>query len=692
MSARGRAVLAGLESLGHLDLLDAPDTHSRHDDPEPEEAQRLFDQGLGRRRLSVFRALHRPRLEAWGRSLSAGRLDAEDFEARGRVRRLLGLVDEADADFVRAGTRRAASWRGEALIYTRPGEALRLFRATRAQGDPWPSFWSGVALMKAIRHKDARAPLEEAALQFGAEAPHVFWLVLYQARVHAKDLTGARAALNRALSLDAASPAPCSLLGHLAHIAGEPKEEMARFHAARNLDMDVAGSYLFEGLGLDLTWGEPRAYLDALERAIVRRPRCGALYAERAELLRDPRFCRYEDAIRDYEKAALLEPKVAWIRATLARARNKAGNARAGLVDFDRAAKLAPNSGWIRAWRGAALSRAGRLPAALRDFAAAEAVMPWYSFTYAWRGAVFVRLKRWESACADLDRAVELDPHYLFSRNERFRARLGRGDYEGAVSDLNACFQADPKYTWLGRSGTAAMADLDAAARARPRLGWVRAWRGFSLLELGRVREAPAEFAAAARLLPGEPLIRAWRARALAVTGNTAQARREYSACLRLDPSLWNAHKGLADLDAAEGRWKDAHRRLRRVTELTPTTVAAFFDAAAAGARLGRDREALGDLARALELDPDYREAALLSAELRLRQGELDMAQTQLEAVFRRPAPPARAFAARGMLQQARGDERAAVQDFRRAYELDPGVFPPEVREVVKKLSGGRDE
>jgi tetratricopeptide (TPR) repeat protein len=666
-------VLAALDALGHLDLLDASATD-----------QKPFEQGLGRRRLSVFRTLRRAELVALEKTLFSRHLDTEDLEARGRLRRLLGRLGEADTDFARAGTRRALSWRGEALVYAHPARALELLRRAEGENDPWPSFWSGLALINARRSRAARAALERADELFGAKAPFVFRLVLAQSCLSAGDLHGARAASEAALCMDRSSPAAHAMLGRRAHLAGDVKGSIERFHAARDLDMDMVGEYLFERF--DFAWNKPEAYLGALTRALARRPRCAALYAERAELLRHPRFCRYAMATRDYEKAAALEPRVAWLRAVLARARSNAGDAWKGLSDFDRAAALAPDSGWIRAWRGAALSRAGRIRAALRDFAAAERLMPGYPFTYAWRGAALVRQHRWKEACVDLDKALELDPEYLFSRYERFHARLGRGDLDGAVADLNASFRADPKYTWLGRAGERAFPALDLAARARPESAWLRAWRGHSLLDLGRAPEAAEDLDSAARLLPREPLIRAWRARALATMGLAAPARREFEACLRLDPGLWAAHMGLAELDGASGRWKAAYLRLRRAAELAPTTVSAYVGAASAAVRLGKNRQALADLAHALELDPGCLEAALLAAELRLRRGELAAAAAHLDAVFREPEPSPRAFAARGLLRQCRGEARGAAEDFRRAFALDPSVFPPGALESLERL------
>lgn len=688
MSARGLAALETLERLGHHDLLDAPDTHSRHSSPEPVLSERLYEQGLGGRRLQVFRALHRRELEALLASLKGG-LDAQDRAARGRVRRLLGLEGaREDLASVAATRPEAAAWLGELDADLRPDRAAGVLRRARRPGDPWARMWEGQALIRAARAREARAPLEEAGPLF-SKPPHVYWLLLAQARLHARRFGEAREALDRAESLDAGSPAVPSMRGHLAHRAGDREEALSRFHEARDLDLDVAGSYLFEGLGLDLTWDAPRRYLEALDRAIARHPGNAVLHAERAELRRDPRFCLYREAFLDYEQAARAAPRAAWIRAVLARARNNADGGRAGLAEFDGAVALCPRSGWMRAWRGAALSRVGETRPAMADFGRAQALMPWYPFTYAWRGAALVRAARWDEARADLDRAVELDSSYLFSRFERFRARRGQGDWDGAAADLNVCFAADPKYTWLGRDGGKALRLLAAAARRRPKLGWLRAWLSQARLQTGDPRRGIDDARAAVRMLPRELQPRVWLAQALAACGDAVRARRGYEACLRRNPGLWAAHEGLASLHAAAGRWELAYRHRVLAARLAPTTVALQVSAAEAAMRLGRGAAALAHLRRALELDHGSREAALLAAELRLRRGELRAAQAHLDAIFRAPQPPARAYAMRGTLRQRQGDGAGAVEDFRRAYALDPSVFPPEARDAVKRLAGG---
>lgn len=526
--------------------------------------------------------------------------------------------------------------------------ATTLERAVKkSPGDAAVRMWLGQALLELQQYGRAARELAAARALF-KRPPHVLLLLQAVARYHVRDWEGAARGALEAVADDPASPAAYVLLSRVRQRQGRPAEALAACHKARDRDLEVGASFLLPKFGKD-PWADARGYLRRLDRAIKRAP-TALLYAERAELKRDPRLCLYVEALRDYEEAARRAPKAAWMRALVGRAKNNASGGEAGLEDFDRAVALAPESGWIRAWRGAALTRMGRSAEAHADFAAAEKRMPWYPYTYAWRGALLVREGRFSRARADLERAVPLDPNYIFSRFERFKARLALGEYEGAVADLLAARRADPKFDWPSRD----RALLEKAVRARPDLGWLRAWRGRALLAEGDAKGALRELAAAIARLPREadPLV--WRGEALARLGRAAEAKRDLEAAVRLAPRSWSAHRALADLLAASGRTREALARMRRVTALAPTTVSHLVDRARLEAALNLTKAALASLERALELEPRYAKARALT------------------------------FVIRGMARGRRGDAAGQAADFRQALAIEPALFSDEERRAIE--------
>ncbi len=687
MSDAARKALSELEALGEGDVLDVAERHSSHQTPGEEESVTGAAPGFGRRELKAFRGIHVRELAALEASL-AGAADAEDLAARGRVRRLRGDLRGARKDLQRAAAKdprsaRARAWLGELDVVADPKRALKvLAEALKLDpADPWARLWRGQARLEIREFGWARRDFDEAAALF-KRPPHVLLLLRALAAFHAEDRAAAAGLCEAAIADDPGSPAAYALLSQLRHREGREEEALALCHQARDRDPDVGASYLLPGFGTE-TWGDARHYLGVLDKEIARRPGSALLFAERAELKRDPRICLSAEALEDYAEAARLAPRAAWVLAVLGRALNNAQGGRAGIAEFDRAAALAPGSGWVLAWRGAALARAGDAEKALADFASAARLMPWYPFTYAWRGALLVRRGAHADAARDLEVAVALDPFYQFSRYERCKARLGLADYEGALADLAASFKADPKFVW-----PAAFSVADAVA-ARPDLGWLQAWRGWSLAKEGRHHEAREALDRAVRALPREAAVLSWRGACLAALGQGAAARRDLEKAVRLEPRSWSAHKALGDALAAQGRPAEALKRLRRVTELAPTTISHLMDLARLALASGKTAEALKALGRALELDAGYAEARALAAQAHFARGDEAAAEREAGAALAAPRPPGRAYLVRGTLRGARGDAAGQAEDFRRALELDPGLFDAAQRRAVEALLAG---
>ena len=601
-----------LERLGHHDALAIPDTSGRPCRGKRQAPVWHFKKAYAARRLRNFSGIHHEALSAALASLESVR-GARAGALRGRLRRLLGdLVGarrELEASLAEAPSARAAGWLGEMAIFDEPKLALeRLERACVLDARwPWPHLWKAAAFLALKRIAAARSELAVFAASCDPQ-PFVLVMLRFQIYMMERDHGRAHKEARAAIRLDPASPAGYDAAGKPLCGLGRSSAALVRFHDARERDLDVMGTYVFEGLDLEQTWSTPGPYLAKLNSAIARRPRMAALYAERAELKRDPRLCRYEEALEDYALAAQLEPRRGWLLAVLARAKNNLQGGAAGLEDFDAAARLSPASGWIRAWRGALRARLNDQAAALADFKTASERMPWYPFTYAWRGALYNRLGRFASARRDLDLAIRLDARYAFSFYERFRARRGLKDYAGAVHDLNRAFSSDPKYTWFGPGlhGPARLSvlrELDAAVKLRPREAWLHAWGGHCLLELGRPQEALTRFNRALILEKTSGLLFAWRGRAQRDLGKLAAARSDLAQAVRLSPELWAVHKVLAEVQEQSGRLEDARSSMAIVTRLAPTTVAHLLVKARLALGLKRRREAFRDLDRAMQLD-----------------------------------------------------------------------------------------
>lgn len=611
---------------------------------------------MGSRSLRRFGALHRDELTR----LLGSRAPRDEARAiQGRLLRLLGDDEgarrELRAALASAPNALAAGWLGELTLRRDPLAALALLARAEALDPswPWPRLWKAMAHLRLGKADPARAELA-VFFRLARARPFVARLLSFEAALLAGDARAALREAEGAIKADPASPAGFAAAARALHALGRRPAALARAHQARDLDLDVTGAFLYETPSLRLNWSEPRVFLSQLDAAVAARPRLAALYAERAELKRLPMICLYEEALEDYAKAVALEPRRAWLRAVLGRARNNLHGGAAGLDDFERAVRLSPRCGWVRAWRGALFARLGRRREALADLAAAARLMPWYSFTYAWRGALRNRLKDFAGARRDLETAIRLDPSYTFSVYERYRARRGLGDLEGALADLNAAFAVDPKYVWDGPD-----AELDAAVRRKPRLGWLRAWRGRRRLEQGRAEEALVDLDAALSREPGSALILVWRGLARRATGRDAQALADLERAARLEPALWAAHQALSEVLEALGETEKALRSMSAAARLAPTTVAFALAKGRLELVLGRWAQALASAERSLQLDASSAEGRALKA---------------------------RALVARAMARERARDAKGRIADFSQALALAPEIFTPEDRRAVAAL------
>jgi tetratricopeptide (TPR) repeat protein len=690
-----------LQRLGHEELVDTPESHSRVSSLGGSGRRGYFEKALGWRRLDNFRAIYDKELRGALEALSAVKTDASALVWRGRILRILGDTAEARRVLERsralARTPEAAAWLGELALENSPVEAETLLSESASLAPRWalPHLIRGLARLNALKHADALAEFDAALRAEPKKGRHLMRLARSEAHLQALRYDQAFAEAKLAIRLDPHSPAGYHMAGVVKFFAGELSAAAEYSDQARNRDYNLEGPF-FASWGVVSDWDQPAVYLETLDRAIEKAPEQAVLYAARAELKRDPKLCLYDEALSDYQKAAELAPDCAWIRAALARAEDLAHGGRNGLKSFALALRLCRSSGWAYAWRGAVWARLGETRRALDDFARAVKLMPWYSFTYAWRGALLNRLGRAAEALADLDTAILLDPHYPFSFNERFQAKRALKDDAGAAADLNRAFAFNPKYTWMGgkvsetdpERRSELLRGLDDAIVRSPNEAWLHAWRGYSLLQWGQSDAALADFdAAAARGLKGAEL-EGWRGSALFALGRLDEAVASLEKSVASNPKGWHALTVLAEVRSAQGKKPEALAAMARAAELAPTTVPVLVSQARLEHELGRDEQALALLNRAGELDRGFADVYLLVAEIRLGRGETEAAKAAAEKALALPQPSGKAYLVRGLVRQSLGDYDGQLSDFAAAIRIDPGLFPEKERRQIQDLVG----
>ena len=112
----------------------------------------------------------------------------------------------------------------------------------------------------------------------------------------------------------------------------------------------------------------------------------------------------------------------------------------------------------------------------------------------------------------------------------------------------------------------------------------------------------------------------------------------------------------------------------------------------AAHVALGQGAEAESSFAAARALDPESPIPLAAEVPMLIAGGKLDLARERAELAVRNGADFAPAFNARGSVAHARGDLAAALKDYERALELDPGLVDALVARAGILVDLGRND
>jgi tetratricopeptide (TPR) repeat protein len=196
--------------------------------------------------------------------------------------------------------------------------------------------------------------------------------------------------------------------------------------------------------------------------------------------------------------------------------------------------------------------------------------------------------------------------------------------------------------------------------------------RGKILLELGRAKEAEAQFRTALAAEPGNAVPLTLLARALLEQERYLAARKAGREALAADPENLLALSVFGAALAGLERYPDALDTVRRGLALAPELAGLHLQEASVLMAMERPADALDSIERARRLDPESSAAAVLHAGVLYtlhRYGEAD--DVVVEALRLDPEN-SEAHRIRGLIALRRGGARTAVAAHRTALRLDP--------------------
>ena len=272
-----------------------------------------------------------------------------------------------------------------------------------------------------------------------------------------------------------------------------------------------------------------------------------------------------------------------------------------------------------------------------------------------------------DEALAELDQAVTAGPRLALARA-----------YRGVL------------HSWHKRDA-AGMADLNAALTLDSADPQILVRRGTAHRYAGRSNEAVADFAAALAIDPQNADAFIERGSVHIQAGRLDEAVADFAAAFAVDPSSTWALINLGVTHRMAGRLDDAVADLTAAIALAPGAWA-LTERGVAHHQAGRLNEAVADFSAALALDPNSKWALAERGAVHLQPHRLDEAVADLTAALAVDPNYARALTNRGVAHRMAGRLDQALADLTAAISLSPDSWPLTERGVVHWKADRLDE
>lgn len=200
--------------------------------------------------------------------------------------------------------------------------------------------------------------------------------------------------------------------------------------------------------------------------------------------------------------------------------------------------------------------------------------------------------------------------------------------------------------------------------------------RGLAALRAGKTEVAASDLESVKAAFPKSAIALTSLAKFYVAGGKLEEARQLYDQVVTNDPGNFDALTGVVNVLARQGNTLGAHARLDRMISTNSTSpkmlAGVHYLKATTFISEGKFPEAEGQLAKVIELDESYFPAYAAYAALFVRRGETDRAVDQLtNVVNRKPTSPV--YTLMAILEESRGRNSEAADNYRKALELKPG-------------------
>jgi tetratricopeptide (TPR) repeat protein len=209
------------------------------------------------------------------------------------------------------------------------------------------------------------------------------------------------------------------------------------------------------------------------------------------------------------------------------------------------------------------------------------------------------------------------------------------------------------------------------AVKAQPQNGDARLVLVQGLISRGDFQRAQSELDLLKAKFPNSAAVHVQLGMLLGRKQQPGEARREFERALQLQPESLEASAGLVALDLSMRRADDARARVDSLVKNPGAKVPAVMLAARTYAALGDLKTSEQLLRRALAGDPSYLSAYAALGQIYAKQGRLDAALAEFDALVQRDPKAVAALTLSGMILEAQGKIPEAKGRFERVLQVD---------------------
>ncbi len=269
------------------------------------------------------------------------------------------------------------------------------------------------------------------------------------------------------------------------------------------------------------------------------------------------------------------------------------------------------------------------------------------SAAYSALGRAEAARKNATAAASAYREAIRLNPLALDAKLALARLELASGRAESSATLAQEALSTQPQ-------------------NADARLLLVRA-----LIARGDTVRAETELGTLARRYPNSAAVSIQQGLLYARKHKIPEARRQFERALRLQPTSLEATGGLIALDLAARNPEAARARAENLLRQPGVEPPALMLAARTYASIGDTTTSERILRQVLGDHPSYLQAYAALGQIYAKQGRLDAALNEFNAMAQRDSKPVVALTFAGMILEAQGKTSAARERFERVLQLD---------------------